>query len=112
MELTDQITPQFPTSFGPLFINLRLTKTDTPIAIRPEFPLMQVTPIFRDHYRDAVLNDVQICEDASAWTEREWNAFRATVAEPHLAASRRRGNHAIMTRKRAKQRAHQQSESA
>lgn len=91
------------TWFGPLFINLRLTKTDVPIAIRSEFPLMHVTPIFRDHYGDAVLNDVQICDDTSAWTEREWSDFRTTVAEPHLAASRRRGNHAIMTRRRAKQ---------
>jgi Family of unknown function (DUF6065) len=100
------------TWFGPLFINLRLTKTDTPVAVRSEFPLMQVTPIFRDHTRDAVLNDVQICEDETAWTEREWDAFRATVAEPHLAASRRRGNHAIITRKRAKQCPHQQPGSA
>jgi len=91
------------TWFGPLFINVRLTKTDVPIAIRAEFPLMQVTPIFRDHYRDAILDDVQICSNSTDWTAREWDGFRRTVAAPHLSEKRRMGEHAIATRRRARQ---------
>ena len=30
--------------FGPLFINLRLTRTDTPITLRTDIPLMQSSP--------------------------------------------------------------------
>ena len=36
--------------FGPLFINMRLTRTHVPIDIDPEFPLFQVQPVHRAPY--------------------------------------------------------------
>jgi len=35
--------------FGPLFINVRLTKTDVPIDIRRDRPLMQVQPVCKKY---------------------------------------------------------------
>src|SRR5450432_1464097 len=33
------------TWFGPLFTNLRFTRTHSPIALRPDFPLLQLQPL-------------------------------------------------------------------
>ncbi len=33
--------------FGPLFVNLRLTRTNVPIEFDADFPLLQVQPVHR-----------------------------------------------------------------
>jgi hypothetical protein len=91
------------TWFGPLFINVRLTKTDVPILVRPELPILQVTPVFREHYSDAVLEDVRIITEPADWTSREWDGFRRTVVEPQTMEDRPQGRHAIAVRRRRKQ---------
>jgi hypothetical protein len=88
--------------FGPLFISVRLTKTDIPIMIKPEAPLLQVTPIFREHYAERTLSDARVCAEASDWTEREWEGFRKTVVAPQLLEQRQPGLHAVSIRRRRK----------
>ena len=88
--------------FGPLFINLRLNKTDTPIYIRPEIPLLQVTPVLQEHYSNRVLDDVRLVREFDDWTDQEWGAYRRTVVEPNLLENRQLGLHAASVRRRRK----------
>jgi hypothetical protein len=90
------------TWFGPLFINIRLTKTDIPIPVRADQPLLTVTPIFRAHYAEQVLNDVAIVGSTSDWAGEDWEAFRRTVVAPHKMAHRPAGLYATSARKRRK----------
>jgi hypothetical protein len=89
--------------FGPLFINLRLTKTDAPIRLRADLPLAQVQPIPRSLYSDAVLADVQIAAAQLAeFSETEWSDYSRRVAWPNTRPSRPYGAYAVETRKRRK----------
>ncbi len=84
--------------FGPLFINIRLTRTDSPVEFDPNLPLFQVQPIQREAYSNAVLNDVAI-SDLSMLDRGDWDAYHLSVVEP----SQRRcplGSHASAVRKR------------
>ena len=67
--------------FGPLFINIRLTRTGMPIEFDPNIPLFQVQPIERAAYSDAVLNDVAVRELDSLGAA-EWAAYHRTVVVP------------------------------
>ena len=44
--------------FGPLFTNLRLTRTDVPVRFRADMPLLQVQPLPRAVYSDRTLDKV------------------------------------------------------
>ncbi len=90
------------TWFGPLFINVRLTKTDIPIIVRADQPLLQLTPIFRAHYSDELLANVEITTSASDWTNDEWDAFRRTLVAPHKMEHRPAGLYATKARRRRK----------
>jgi hypothetical protein len=84
--------------FGPLFINIRLTRTDSPIDFDPDMPLFQVQPIQREAYSDAILNDVNL-RDLHSVADRDWDDYHRTVVEP----SKHRcphGAHAAAVRKR------------
>ena len=89
--------------FGPLFINVRLTKTDIPILLRAELPLLQVTPILRAHYAETLLNNVDVIGDPSEWTDDDWSAFHKTVVAPHTMDFRPAGLYATSARRRRKQ---------
>lgn len=84
--------------FGPLFINLRLTRTDSPIEFDPNVPLFQVQPIQRETYRDAVLNDVTV-RPLETMREADWNDYRQAVVRPSQARCPL-GHHAAEVRKR------------
>jgi hypothetical protein len=90
------------TWFGPLFINVRLTKTDVPILIRDDQPLLLLTPIFREHYSDKLLDDVQIVGSLGDWTGAEWDGFRRTLVAPHKMDHRPPGLYATAARRRRK----------
>jgi len=89
--------------FGPLFINVRLTKTDTPILLHAELPLLQVTPILRAHYADSLLNNVAIANEPSDWTDHDWAQFHDTVVRPHTMDHRPAGLYATSARRRRRQ---------
>jgi hypothetical protein len=91
--------------FGPLFINVRLTRTHHPIEFDPNFPFLQVQPIPREAYGAAVEN-FSIIENLSDFGEAEWNDFRHTVVRPNKDPHRKLGDYAVGIRKtqRAKER--------
>ena len=89
--------------FGPLIINLRLTKTDFPIEFRADFPLIQVQPLPRQAYDDAHLNNYEIVPDLAGLRPEDWDAYYDTVVRPNTQENRPRGHYAAAARKRRAQ---------
>lgn len=86
--------------FGPLFTNLRLTRTHVPVRLSAELPLLQVQPLPRVIYTDALLDLAEFLPDLRDIGEAEWMGYRASVAEPNRAADRPLGSYAIRARRR------------
>lgn len=89
--------------FGPLFINVRLTRTHAPITFDPDVPFLQVQPVQHTTYR-AALDRVGLVDDLAALAPADWEAFRRTVVAPNVDPHRQRGQYAARTRRRHKQR--------
>jgi uncharacterized protein DUF6065 len=89
--------------FGPLFINARLKRTQVPIEFKPGLPLLQVQPILRATYDEALLNDFRLVENLQDWTQAEWDSYETTVVAPNVSQNRRQGRHAVRLRRRRKQ---------
>jgi hypothetical protein len=79
--------------FGPLFINLRITKTDTPIRLCPARPLAQIQPILRSSYSKKALT-----YEACPMGPEEWEAYERSVAPTILDPGRPFGDTAIKAR--------------
>lgn len=86
--------------FGPLIINLRLTKTDTPIDFDPNYPLLQVQPIPREIYQDSHLNNYELVPSVEQFTPEDWDDYYDTVVRPNVQENRPRGQYAAAARKR------------
>jgi len=87
--------------FGPLFTNLRLTRTHAPVEIDPELPLLQVQPVPAGLYGEA-LNRFETTPDLADFTEADWDAYRRTVVAPSRERDRPRGEYAAAVRRRRK----------
>lgn len=88
------------TWFGPLFTNLRLTRTHKPVHLRADFPLLQVQPLPREAYAEHTLNATSIVPDMIDMTDDDWNAYRATIVTPNDDPDRPFGSYAVAARKR------------
>jgi hypothetical protein len=86
--------------FGPLFTNVRLTRTDFPIRFGRELPLLQVQPIHRSMYSEDVLGQFSFVGDLAEFTSADWEKYRATVVKPNVDPERKPGAYAVATRKR------------
>src|SRR5258706_1453269 len=56
--------------FGPLFTNIRLIKTDTPIHFSTETPLLQVQPLNRSTYAEDVSNHFGLVRPLADFAEQ------------------------------------------
>jgi hypothetical protein len=81
--------------FGPLFTNIRLTRTNAPVEFNVRYPLFQVQPLLRQCYSDPSF-DVLELKDLNA---DDWERFNATMA-PNTDSMRPLGHYAVDTRKR------------
>jgi hypothetical protein len=90
--------------FGPLFTNVRLTRTHAPIEFDAEYPFLQVQPVHQSLYGDA-LDKFDIVPELSELKAADWDAYRRTVVQPNVKPDRLRGQYAVATRKRRKQKA-------
>ena len=88
--------------FGPLFINIRLTKTDIPISIDSGFPLMQVQPLQKIDYSDEVLNSMDTVDGVEQMTAQDWERYRETITRPGRGHAREKGFYARMVRREKK----------
>ncbi len=85
--------------FGPLFVNLRLTRTHAPILLSTEVPFAQVQPLPRAAYSDQVLNAVHLTDGLA---DAEWSAYIDTIVRPNEDPDRPQGQYAVAARKRRK----------
>lgn len=87
--------------FGPLFVNLKLVRPDVPIEFDKDYPFLQVQPVHRSVYGDA-LDDFDVVEKMEDLTPSDWADFHRTVSAPSSDPHRPRGEYAVQTRKRRK----------
>ena len=83
---------------GPLFMNFRLTRTDFPVHIRSDVPLVQVQPVPQIAYRDETLSSFS-CVEPSALEAADWSRL-GEVLLPHPDREVRQGSYAVTVRKR------------
>lgn len=82
------------TWFGPLFTNVRLTRTNSPVNFHKRYPLFQVQPLKRECYQQPAY---RIFEAADLNVE-DWRRFEETV-RPNTDQMRRLGHYAVNTRR-------------
>lgn len=83
------------TWFGPLFTNIRLTRTNSPVEFHLRYPLFQVQPLLRECYSSPSFKVLGL-DDLSAG---DWGRFIATMT-PNTEQMRTLGHYAIDTRRR------------
>lgn len=86
--------------FGPLFTNVRLTRTDTPITFEADYPLFQAQPLHRTAYGDERLNDFTCEVGVGTLSTADWAAYARTAVHPGNAAARPLGHDAAQIRRR------------
>ncbi|MGE0700844.1 MAG: DUF6065 family protein, partial [Hyphomicrobiaceae bacterium] len=86
---------------GPLFTNVRLTRTNVPIEFDDDVPFMQVQPLCKSQYADGRLDDYNVVADFGGLTPDDWRRYAQTVVEPCSDPERRRGAYAARVRKAA-----------
>jgi hypothetical protein len=86
--------------FGPLFTNLRFTRTNVPVRLRADFPLAQVQPLPRMVYAEVTLGASDTTIDMAGMTGRDWADYLATIAIPNDNPDRSFGSYAVAARKR------------
>ncbi len=84
--------------FGPVFTNIRLTRTDAPIRLRTDRPLLQAQPLPRIAYAEATLDAMQLVPGPDAFTDADW----ADYARSTMPDTRTIGQYAIAARRRRK----------
>jgi len=86
---------------GPLFTNVRLTRTGVPIEFDDEVPFMQVQALRKGDYADTHLAAFSVEADASGLGVDDWACYAETVVKPNTAVDRRKGEYAGRVRKAA-----------
>jgi hypothetical protein len=85
--------------FGPLFTNLRLIKTDVPIAFSTETPLLQVQPLHRSTYAEEISNGFGVVGGLADFPPEAWTRYEEHVVRPNLEPARA-GAYAATVRRR------------
>ncbi len=90
------------TWFGPLFTNLRFTRSHSPITLRPDFPLLQVQPIPASTYTDDILDRTEFVSGMKQLREGDWQDYHETIVIPNEDPNRPFGAYAKGARRRRK----------
>jgi Family of unknown function (DUF6065) len=90
------------TWFGPLFTNIRLTRTNSPVEFHIRYPLFQVQPLLRESYSGVAFEVVSLEEMGAA----DWQNFEATM-KPNTDQMRMLGHYAVDTRRRSRRKPEQ-----
>lgn len=89
------------TWFGPLFNNIRIVKTDTPIEFRTDTPFLQVQPVRKEYYADKFLRNFDV-KGLAELSADDWEAYNRTVVAPNVNPERTFGNYAVSVRKQSR----------
>jgi hypothetical protein len=84
--------------FGPVFTNIRLTRTGAPVRLHADRPLLQAQPLPRIAYDEATLDAMQLVPDPESFAPADWWDYAASTLPP----ARRQGQYAIAARRRRK----------
>jgi hypothetical protein len=85
--------------FGPLFTNLRFTRSHMPVRLRADYPLVQVQPVPRQSYSNETLDRMAVTAGPAELTAAHWDAYRASIVEPNSRPNRAFGAYAVTARK-------------
>lgn len=88
--------------FGPLFTNLRLTRTHAPVRFQSDFPFAQMQPLPRNAYADETMDAVTYVPQLGDLTSGDWDDYIQTVVQPNDDPGRPHGQYAIAARRRRK----------
>jgi hypothetical protein len=86
--------------FGPVFTNLRFTRSHKPVRLRADFPLAQLQPLPRVAYDDGTLGAMALTPDMASMKPADWEDYRTSVVVPNDDPDRPYGSYAIAARKR------------
>ncbi len=87
--------------FGPLFTNLEISlRTNVPVRLRADFPLVQAQPLPRIAYADVTLGAADTTADLTGLAARDWADYQATIAIPNDNPDRAFGSYAVVARRR------------
>jgi hypothetical protein len=86
--------------FGPLFTNLRLTRTNAPVRLRADFPFLHLQPVQQIAYSDETLSSMQFVSNMDGLQESDWADYRSTIVVPNDDPDRVLGTYALSARKR------------
>jgi hypothetical protein len=85
--------------FGPLFTNLRLTRTHVPVKMRANFPFLQVQPVQQHTYSDKILSSMKFLSNMGALQDNDWADYSSTTVTPNENVTRPFGAYAVTARK-------------
>jgi hypothetical protein len=85
--------------FGPLFTNMRFTRSHMPVRLRADYPLVQVQPVPRHCYSDDTLGRMAVTPGPAELSAEHWDAYHATIVEPNSRPNRSFGAYATTARK-------------
>jgi hypothetical protein len=83
--------------FGPLFTNIRLTRTGVPVTFRADMPLMQVQALPRAALSEVTQNNVPPASDIETLGAAEWRDLADSLNPAEFP-----GRYATAVRKRAR----------
>jgi hypothetical protein len=89
--------------FGPLFANMRFTRSHIPVHLRSDYPLIQVQPVPRHSYSSEILDQFEVTPGPADLTVEHWNAYYDTIVEPNTRPNRPFGSYAAVARRGRKQ---------
>jgi hypothetical protein len=85
--------------FGPLFTNLRITRTHMPVRLRADFPFLHLQPVQQIAYSDDTLSSMEFRGDICDLGDKDWADYRSTIVVPNQQSNRALGNYAVAARK-------------
>lgn len=88
--------------FGPLFSNLRLTRTHSPIRFSRDWPVAMVQVLPQLAYAEETLKAVETVDSLDGFAPADWQAYAATVVRRCTMPDRTPGGYAVENRKRRK----------
>jgi len=86
--------------FGPLFTNLRFTRTNVPVRLRADFPFLHLQPVQQIAYSDDILSSMEFLGDMRELHDTDWADYRSTIVVPNEDPNRAFGGYAVAARKR------------
>jgi hypothetical protein len=88
--------------FGPLFANVRFTRTTAPVRFRTNQPMAQVQPLPRVAYADEALSSAAEIRDLESWEAQDWADYDRDIIQPNSVPKHQPGRYATAVRRRRK----------